>query len=104
MGLISRVSSRTYRNKKMVTKQEVEQLIKDHLEPSHLDVYENPNMCDTAFECIIVSSKFEGVSRINRHKMVNEAVASVMPQIHAFSQKPFTPKQWEDKKAKEATT
>jgi stress-induced morphogen len=49
-----------------------------------------------AFEVVVVSAKFDGMPLLKRHKLVNEAVKEEIKGIHAFSQKTFTPKQWED--------
>jgi len=42
--------------------------------------------CGDSFEVRIVSSKFEGTKRLQRHKMVNEAVGDLMvSSIHALT-------------------
>merc|ERR1712000_143795 len=51
------------------------------------------------FSCIIVSSKFDGVALLERHRMINEILSEEMKTIHALSLKTWTPKQWEKKKA-----
>ncbi len=76
-----------------VTARAVESALREALEPDHLDVRD-----DSAahaghagaregrhFSVTIVSSRFTGVSRLARHRLVYDAVASLMVQgIHAL--------------------
>ena len=41
--------------------------------------------CGDSFEVRVVSTSFEGTKRLQRHKMVNEAVGDLMSRIHALS-------------------
>ena len=41
--------------------------------------------CGDSFKVSVVSPAFEGTRRLQRHKMVNEAVGDLMDQIHALS-------------------
>ena len=41
--------------------------------------------CGSSFEVYVVSDCFQGKRLLERHKMVNEAVASMMSEIHALS-------------------
>lgn len=52
--------------------------------------------CGGKFNAIIVSAEFEGKSLLQRHRLVNGAIAEELKTIHAFSQKTFTPQQWAD--------
>lgn len=48
------------------------------------------------FEAIIVSSLFEGKSRVARHQLVYGALGDRMRQeIHALSMKTLTPGEWQ---------
>mmetsp|Transcript_17811 Transcript_17811/g.24723 ORF Transcript_17811/g.24723 Transcript_17811/m.24723 type:complete len:85 (-) Transcript_17811:41-295(-) len=49
-------------------------------------------------ELIVVSSQFEGVPLLARHRKVNTALAEYMDQIHALTIKAWTPAQYESKK------
>jgi stress-induced morphogen len=51
--------------------------------------------CGGKFSAIIVSPKFQGKALLQRHRLVNSALAEELKTIHAFSQKTFTPEQWE---------
>lgn len=50
--------------------------------------------CGGKFNVIIVSPEFEGKSILQRHRLVNSALAEELKTIHAFSQKTYTPEQW----------
>ncbi|OAD01632.1 hypothetical protein MUCCIDRAFT_88889 [Mucor lusitanicus CBS 277.49] len=51
------------------------------------------------FEVVIVSPVFEGKRLLARHKLVNEALKEEISKVHAFTQKSYTPEEWEKKKA-----
>ena len=48
-----------------------------------------------------IQSIFEGKKTLEKHQIVNEKLKPEISRLHAFSQKTFTPAQWE-KKQKEA--
>merc|ERR1712242_395019 len=101
MGLISRVSSRTYRkkNKMSITADDVKTRL-EQLKPAHLEIEDKtPVMCSTSFEVTIVSEQFVGKRLLQRHRLVNEALKDIMPEIHAFTQVTMTPEEYEKKKA-----
>lgn len=47
--------------------------------------------CGTSFSILVVSPAFEGVSLVNRHRMIHTALAAVMPSIHALQLRCLTP-------------
>lgn len=47
--------------------------------------------CGDSFSVEVVSELFEGAKRLQRHKMVNEAVGDLMDGIHALSITAKTP-------------
>ncbi|KAF7356674.1 hypothetical protein MVEN_01001900 [Mycena venus] len=47
---------------------------------------------------------FEGKSTLVRHRWINQLLKDEISQMHAFSQKTFTPKQYEIHLAKEGST
>ncbi|KAF9230642.1 bola protein [Melanogaster broomeanus] len=49
---------------------------------------------------LLVSEAFEGKTTLARHRLVNETLKAQIAQMHAFSQKTFTPKQYEGYLAK----
>ena len=47
------------------------------------------------FQALIVSSEFEGRSRVQRHQLVYAALGERMrEEIHALSMKTLTPQEW----------
>lgn len=49
-----------------------------------------PKDSETHFLAVIVSEKFEGLSRIKRHQLVYSELAELIKKIHAFSMKTLT--------------
>jgi len=66
------------------------------LEAKHVEVFDTSGGCGQSFDVIVVSDRFEGINRLQRHRLVNEAVKTEIAKLHAFSQKTFTPQQWEE--------
>lgn len=56
--------------------------------------------CGGKFAALIVSKLFEGKGLLQRHRLVNGALAEELKTIHAFSQKTFTPAQWKEEQEK----
>ena len=72
----------------------------DQLKPTHLDIIDKTaTSCSTSFEVTIVSESFTGKRLLQRHRMVNDALKDIMPDIHAFSQTTMTPSEYEKKKS-----
>ncbi len=72
------------------------------LEPIRLDVVNeshlhaghagSPGTGDSHFRLLVVSALFEGRSRLERHRMVNDALAEFLKnKIHALAIKAFAP-------------
>ncbi len=55
--------------------------------------------CGSKFAALVVSAKFEGVALLDRHRMVQAALADEMKLIHALQIKAWTPTVYEQKKA-----
>ncbi|XP_037947012.1 protein BOLA2 [Teleopsis dalmanni] len=51
--------------------------------------------CGAKFSVIVVSEQFRGKTLLQKHKMVNSALSAELKEIHAFSQKTYTPEEWE---------
>jgi BolA protein len=81
------------------------ELIKDRLadlDPSEIDVFDDSaahaghaGVRETGgghFELFIVSSRFEGLMTVKRHRMIYDKLSDLMPhQIHALSIRALTP-------------
>ena len=96
-----------------VTIEDMNEAIKANFSPlDHFEV-DDLGTCGTSYKVIIVSvsmksfkqnvliilkSMFEGMKTLDKHKLVNEKLKTEIAILHAFSQKTFTPAQWEKKK------
>lgn len=48
------------------------------------------------FEVVVVSSRFEGMNRVARHRAVYSALGAMIPdEVHALSAQAFTPAEWD---------
>jgi BolA protein len=76
----------------------------DALQPARLDVTNesalhaghggSPGTGESHFRVLIVSERFEGKTRIERHRMVNEALAAELRDgLHALAIKALTPRE-----------
>lgn len=63
-------------------------------------VIDESDGCGGKFAAVIVSKQFEGKGLLQRHRLVNNALAEELKTIHAFSQKTLTPAQWEEEQQK----
>ncbi|MFM2423338.1 MAG: hypothetical protein RL291_1868 [Pseudomonadota bacterium] len=60
-----------------------------HLHAGHRDA---PGTGESHYRVLVVSPKFAGVSRVGRHRMVNEMVADLLKgRVHAFALKTYAP-------------
>merc|ERR1712141_914645 len=102
MGLISRVSSRTYRiynmfirrflssslKKLQIGKSPIQVTLENKLETtfgpnSEIYVVDQSGGCGASFQINIISEKFKGKRIIQQHKMVKSAIKEEMNEIHA---------------------
>jgi len=78
---------------------ELEASLRSALNIQHLEIIDMSNGCGENYAVIIVSEQFEGKMTLARHRLVNELLKDQIAQMHAFSQKTLTPKQWEKEQA-----
>jgi stress-induced morphogen len=80
----------------------ISSLLSTKLKPTFLDVINESSQHargnESHFKVIVVSNVFDGISLIDRHRMVNDAVQEVYSQIHALSIIAKTPEQWNKNK------
>ncbi|TAK42103.1 MAG: BolA/IbaG family iron-sulfur metabolism protein [Betaproteobacteria bacterium] len=75
----------------MVTIESVQQGIAAGLACEHLEVIGDGQH----FQALIVSNRFSGRSRVQRHQLVYQALGERMrEEIHALSMKTLTPEEW----------
>jgi len=76
----------------MVTAESVKQGIAAGLECEHLEVAGDGEH----FQALIVSRRFEGRNRVQRHQLVYQALGDRMrEEIHALSMRTMTPQEWQ---------
>nr|XP_033781071.1 bolA-like protein 1 isoform X2 [Geotrypetes seraphini]XP_033781072.1 bolA-like protein 1 isoform X2 [Geotrypetes seraphini]XP_033781073.1 bolA-like protein 1 isoform X2 [Geotrypetes seraphini]XP_033781074.1 bolA-like protein 1 isoform X2 [Geotrypetes seraphini] len=73
------------------------------LQPVHLEVHNESHMhavpkgSETHFRVVVVCEKFSGMSLIQRHRLVNEALQEELAgAVHALSILAKTPQQWKE--------
>uniref|UniRef100_A0A8D2JLF7 BolA-like protein 1 n=1 Tax=Varanus komodoensis TaxID=61221 RepID=A0A8D2JLF7_VARKO len=72
------------------------------LEPVHLEIIDDSHMhavprgAETHFRVVVASRRFEGLSLIHRHRLVNDILQEELSgPVHALSIQAKTPQQWE---------
>ncbi|MBA2652158.1 MAG: BolA family transcriptional regulator [Tatlockia sp.] len=86
----------------MSRKQRINQLISEELEPSFLEVEDEssrhhvPDGAETHFKLSIVSEKFNDLTKIARHRILNKLLAEELNSgLHALSLHLYTAKEWQ---------
>ncbi|ODQ67575.1 bola-like protein [Nadsonia fulvescens var. elongata DSM 6958] len=78
-----------------LTNDYLDSVIRERLGAVHTQITDVSGGCGQAFEVIIISPQFSGKNTLMRHRMVNKALKEEIAGIHAFTQKDFTPEEWE---------
>ncbi|XP_042299941.1 bolA-like protein 1 [Sceloporus undulatus] len=97
----ARVFSSPAMEKKPV-EMEIRAKLQRALEPVHLEVINDSHMhavprgSETHFRVVVASRRFEGLSLIHRHRLVNDILQEELTgPVHALSIQAKTPQQWE---------
>ena len=78
----------------MVEASSIEDCIRAGLSCTHLQVRGD----GAHFEAVIVSPRFEGLTRVRQHQLVYGALGERMrSEIHALSMQTFSPQEWESR-------
>ncbi|KDQ54506.1 hypothetical protein JAAARDRAFT_38178 [Jaapia argillacea MUCL 33604] len=80
----------------------LENAIRTSIPVAHLEIIDTSNGCGENYAIIVVSEAFEGKNTLARHRYINDLLKDEIAQMHAFSQKTFTPKQYDAFLAKQA--
>ncbi|KIL58287.1 hypothetical protein M378DRAFT_170812 [Amanita muscaria Koide BX008] len=78
-----------------VNSADLEAAIRKAIAVSHIEVEDQSSGCGESYAVVIVSETFRGKSTLARHRMVNDLLRNEIAQLHAFSQKTFTPEQYQ---------
>ncbi|MDG2271454.1 MAG: BolA/IbaG family iron-sulfur metabolism protein [Halioglobus sp.] len=88
----------------MIVQQEIEQQLKARFTPKFLSVTNESHMhsvppnSETHFRAVVVSSNFEGNSRVSRHQQVYAALAlQLAGSVHALALHTYTLGEWEER-------
>lgn len=79
----------------------LETRLREVFNPTHLQVINESHMhsrgSDTHFKLIVVSSAFQGLKLIQRHRAVNEALGEAWSSgVHSLTITAKTPEEWEE--------
>jgi acid stress-induced BolA-like protein IbaG/YrbA len=75
----------------MVEPVSIERSIRAGLDCTHLEVTGD----GAHFEAVIVSPRFDGLTRVRQHQLVYAALGERMrDEIHALSMKTYSPQEW----------
>ncbi|KAG8967824.1 hypothetical protein FRC03_009226 [Tulasnella sp. 419] len=86
-----------------VTPKDIELTLKAAFpEMKYLEITDTSSGCGSSYAVIIINPTFEGKMTLARHRWVNDIMREQIKQMHAFSQKTYTPAEWERIKAKMA--
>ena len=81
----------------MVEISEIVAAISNAIEGAKIEV-SNPQNDGLHFHAIVISSHFENLSLIARHRLVQDPLKELLSsKLHALSIKTYTPQEWEKK-------
>lgn len=58
------------------------------------EVFDISGGCGQSYEVLIVSDEFSGKNLLAKHRLVNERLKEEIAELHAFTQKTYTPEQF----------
>ncbi|KAF3991618.1 hypothetical protein FT663_01455 [Candidozyma haemuli var. vulneris] len=67
--------------------QKIYDILKDHFDPSTLQVRDISGGCGSMFAITVESSKFKGITMIKQHRLVNEVLKDEIAQWHGLQLK-----------------
>jgi len=85
----------------MTTHETIERQLRETFAPDVLEVHNEshthnvPRGSETHFKVVVVSRAFDGLSRVDRHRLVHQALAEVLKGgVHALAITSRTPAEW----------
>lgn len=78
-----------------LTSDSLKEIIEERLQAPLVQVEDMSGGCGQAFAVIIVSPLFKGKNKLMRHRLVNNSLKEEIAAIHAFTQKGYTPEEWQ---------
>ncbi|HID00759.1 MAG TPA: BolA/IbaG family iron-sulfur metabolism protein [Piscirickettsiaceae bacterium] len=88
--------------------QQIEKRLHEAFTPEHLEVINESHQhsgpaTESHFKVVLVSSAFNDMKLIQRHRAVNEALQDLLGQFHALALHTYTPEEWAKKGAAPAS-
>jgi len=91
----------------MITETKIREKLTAGLKPAHLDIVNeselhaghrsSPGTGESHFRVTVVSEQFDGLSRIQRHRVIHEILADEMSgKIHALAVHAYAPEEFND--------
>lgn len=77
------------------TAKQLEDKLTEKLNASYVKAVDESDGCGGKFQVTVVAEAFRGKTLLQKHRLVNSALAEELKSIHAFSQKTYTPEEWE---------
>lgn len=85
----------------MSRQQQIQSKLTESFQPLHLEVMNESHMhsvplnSETHFRVVVVSAQFVGLTRVERQRLVNLALADELKTgVHALGQQTLTPDEW----------
>lgn len=84
----------------------IQQILENSLSPQLIEVEDESHQhagprAETHFKVLIVSEKFEGLSRVQRQRLVHDLLKDeFLGGLHALTQRALTSSEWETQKEK----
>lgn len=95
--------SATFPNMERPVESSIRAKLASQLEPVHIQVYNESHMhsvppgSETHFKVVVVCKRFEGMTLLQRHRLVNDTLKEELAgPVHALSIQAKTPQQWEE--------
>ena len=86
--------------------QRIQNLLSENLQPVHMEIENESHMhsvppnSETHFKVLVVAQVFEGLSRIDRQRKINDLLKTELQTgLHALTQRLLSPSEWEKQKA-----
>ncbi len=90
----------------MSVQTEIERRLREGFSPAHVDVeneshqHSVPENSETHFRVVLVSDRFEGCSKVARHRQVYGALSTELEgPVHALALHTYTPAEWDERQA-----
>ena len=81
----------------------LEDQLKLALEPEYFEVFNESSQhsgptTESHLKIVVVSSNFDEMKLIDRHRFINKLFSDELKHIHALAMHTYTPKEWEKRK------